>query len=126
MNKTLIAMAVAGVMAAPMAAQADATIYGKLHTSIDVGDTGGDDVGGLKASSTYWQSNSSRIGFKGSEDLGGGLSAIWQFESNIDVGSGSTSWGMRNSFLGLKGGWGGNAGATGGQVSSGPAATPKD
>ncbi|MBD3664010.1 hypothetical protein H9Q16_08765 [Sulfitobacter sp. TSTF-M16] len=27
---------------------------------------------------------------------------------------------------GLKGGWGGNAGATGGQVSSGPAAAPKE
>jgi predicted porin len=99
MNKTLIAMAVAGVMAAPMAAQADATIYGKIHVSIDSGDDGQD-------SALYWQSNSSRIGFKGSEDLGGGLSAIWQFESNIDVGSGSTAWGGRNSYLGLKGGWG--------------------
>ena len=35
MNKTLIAMAVAGVMAAPMAAQADATVYGKIHVSVD-------------------------------------------------------------------------------------------
>jgi len=109
MNKTLIAMAVAGLMAAPMAAQADATIYGKIHASIDAGDTGADDVVGppeLLGSSTYWQSNSSRLGFKGSEDLGGGLKAIWQFESNISIGSGKTSWGGRNSYVGLQGGWG--------------------
>ena len=99
MNKTLIAMAVAGVMAAPMTAMADATVYGKIHVSIDSGDDGQD-------SALYWQSNSSRIGFKGSEDLGGGLSAIWQLESNMEVGSGSTSWGLRNTFVGLKGGWG--------------------
>ena len=107
MNKTLIAMAVAGVMAAPMAAQADATIYGKIHVSIDSGDTGlNNDSGANNTDGLFWQSNSSRIGFKGSEDLGGGLSAIWQFESNASFGSGSTSWGGRNSYVGLKGGWG--------------------
>ena len=92
-----------------MAAQADATIYGKIHVSIDSGDTGQDDptpANGDKASGIFFQSNSSRIGFKGSEDLGGGLKAIWQFESNASFGSGSTSWGQRNSFVGLQGGWG--------------------
>jgi len=103
MNKTLIAMAVAGLMAAPMAAQADATIYGKIHASIDIGDSGLDGEG---ADSIYWQSNSSRLGFKGSEDLGGSLKGIWQFESNISIGSGNTSWGGRNSYVGLQGGWG--------------------
>ena len=107
MNKTLIAMAVAGVMAAPMAAQADATVYGKIHVSIDSGDTGlNNDLPPNKASGLFWQSNSSRVGVKGSEDLGGGLTAVWQFESNASFGSGSTSFGGRNSYLGLKGGWG--------------------
>ena len=117
MNKTLIAMAVAGLMAAPMAAQADATIYGKLHVSIDSGDTGGNDGTGAdagnKSSGLYWQSNSSRIGFKGSEDLGGGLKAIWQIENAVGVGSSNTitgndyiGWGQRNTYVGLQGGWG--------------------
>jgi predicted porin len=106
MNKTLIAMAVAGVMAAPMAAQADATVYGKIHVSIDSGDTGGQDLAPDNASGLFWQSNSGRVGVKGSEDLGGGLTAVWQFESNASFGSGSTSFGGRNSYLGLKGGWG--------------------
>jgi len=99
MNKTLIAMAVAGVMAAPMTAMADATIYGKVHVSIDSGDDGQD-------SALYWQTNSSRLGFKGSEDLGGGLKAIWQYESAVNVGDGTTTIGGRNTFLGLQGGWG--------------------
>lgn len=106
MNKTLIAMAVAGLMAAPMAAQADATIYGKIHGSIDLGDTGGDSD---PSSSTYWQNNSSRLGFKGAEDLGGGLKAIWQFETNVALGSTSGQafrFGGRNTFIGLNGGWG--------------------
>ncbi len=106
MNKTLIALAVAGLMAAPMAAQADATIYGKIHTSIDFGDTGGDDTATEKASSTYWQSNSSRLGFKGSEDLGGGLKGVWQLESTVSVGSGTAGLTNRNSYVGLQGGWG--------------------
>jgi len=110
MNKTLIAMAVAGLMAAPMAAQADATIYGKIHTSLDFGDTGGDDIttpgAEQDASGTYFQSNSSRLGFKGSEDLGGGLKAVWQLESTVAVGSGTSALTNRNSFVGLNGGWG--------------------
>jgi len=90
-----------------MAAQANARIYGKIHVSIDVGDTGLDDgPNGELGSSIYFQNNSSRLGFKGSEDLGGGLKAIWQFETNIAIGSEASRFGGRNSFIGLLGGWG--------------------
>jgi predicted porin len=34
------------------------------------------------------------------------LKAIWQFESNASFGSGNTSFGGRNSYLGLQGDWG--------------------
>ncbi len=54
-------------------------------------------------------SNSSNIGFRGSEDLGGGLKAIFQVESNVFVdGAGTTSgfWASRNSNVGLAGNWG--------------------
>ena len=106
MNKTLIALAAAGLMAAPMAAQADATIYGKIHVSLDFGDTGGQDLDPYLASGTFFQSNSSRLGFKGSEDLGGGLKAVWQAESTIAVGSGTSGLTNRNTYVGLAGGWG--------------------
>jgi predicted porin len=52
-------------------------------------------------------SNSSNIGFRGSEDLGfGGLKAIFQIESAINIDTGSGNLGGRNSNVGLAGGWG--------------------
>jgi predicted porin len=51
-------------------------------------------------------SNSSNIGFRGSEDLGGGLKAIFQIESAINIDTGAGGLGSRNSNVGLTGGWG--------------------
>lgn len=100
MNKKLLALAVAAA-ALPLSAQADVTIYGQVHSSIDVIDADA-------ASDTYTDvtSRSSRIGFKGSEDLGDGLSFIWQAETTYDMSNGG-AWGSgRNAFVGLAGGWG--------------------
>ncbi len=49
--------------------------------------------------------NGSKFGVKGSEDLGGGMSAIWQIESAIGTDA-TQSIGGRNTFVGLKGGFG--------------------
>ncbi|WP_061700920.1 porin, partial [Neisseria meningitidis] len=47
------------------------------------------------------------IGFKGSEDLGEGLKAVWQLEQDVSVaGGGATQWGNRESFIGLAGEFG--------------------
>ena len=51
-------------------------------------------------------SNSSNLGFRGSEDLGGGLKAIWQLENSIDIETGGGGLGNRNSNVGLAGPWG--------------------
>jgi predicted porin len=51
-------------------------------------------------------SNSSNIGFRGSEDLGGGLKAIFQIESAINIDTGSGNLGGRNSNVGLSSNWG--------------------
>ena len=55
----------------------------------------------------------SRLGFKGSEDLGNGLKAIYQVEfginlndTNNNVLSNSDSFTYRNTFVGLAGNWG--------------------
>lgn len=105
MNKKVIALAVAGALVAPLAAHADAQIYGQMHVSIDAinnDNSAADDDSGMGVSS-----NSSRIGFKGSEDLGGGMSAVWQVESSIGLtDNAQTSLAGRNSFLGLAGGFG--------------------
>nr|WP_199066076.1 porin [Chromobacterium sp. ASV5] len=100
MKKTLIALMVATL---PAAAFADVTIYGKIKGGIENVDAGGrnqtniDDLG-------------SRIGFKGSEDLGNGLKAIWQIESGFDIdGTNKQGYGnfaSRESFVGLDTGYG--------------------
>lgn len=50
----------------------------------------------------------SRIGFRGTEDLGGGLSALYTLETgmNMDTGTGQGPLFNRQSFVGLKGGLG--------------------
>src|SRR5512139_2804236 len=111
MKKSLIALAVAGAFAAPaFAATENVDVYGKMHVSVSVFDNTADSIPGDPAtrgtSDLQFSSNASRIGFKGAEDLGGGLNAIWQVESGVNLDEGSGSLASRNSFLGLKGGFG--------------------
>ena len=108
MKKSAIALAVAGVFAAPMAfaATANVDVYGIMDIAVQ-------DTDAANATPDV-VSNFSRIGFKGSEDLGNGLKALWQIETQIDNGSGTdigeqvsgTSLANRNSFVGLAGGFG--------------------
>ncbi|WP_372591531.1 porin [Guyparkeria sp.] len=104
MKKNIIAMAVAAAVAAPAAVMADTTLYGKIHTSIDV--WGGDNVDNSDYS---FASNSSRIGIKGKEDISDNLALIYQWENGLDWGgkAGSGLGGeTRNTFVGFTGNWG--------------------
>jgi len=107
MKKSLIALAVAGVVAAPaaFAATSNVDVYGVMSIAIE--DMNRD---GTAASVTPGViSNPSRIGFKGSEDLGGGMKAVWQVESALDANGttiGGTTIGTRNTFIGLAGDFG--------------------
>jgi predicted porin len=102
MKKSLIALAVASVVSAPaFAATSNVDVYGKLHMSVSVFNDQVDTADDVQISST-----GSRIGFKGAEDLGGGLSAIWQIESGVSLDEQSGSLSSRNSFVGVKGGFG--------------------
>ncbi len=102
MNKKLLALAVAGAFVSPVA-MADASVYGQIGMSVNVINDG---VVSTTTTSSITNnslsSNQSRIGFKGSDDLGGGLSAVMQLEAAVapDTGAGPTF--SRNSFLGLK------------------------
>jgi len=112
MKKSLIALAIASAVSAPaFAATSNVDIYGKLNFSVNfLFDQTEDNPATLSTneavSDIQFTSNSSRIGFKGSEDLGGGLSAIWQIESSLNIDEGNGNWASRNTFLGLKGDWG--------------------
>jgi predicted porin len=101
MNKTLLSVAVAAALAAgSLAAQAEVKIYGKMHYSVDSIDDGND-------SYLYGSNNSSRIGFKGSEDLGG-MKGIFKIESSVGSGGNlkDSALASRNTYVGLKGGFG--------------------
>ena len=97
MQKKLIVLALASAFAAPaFAATSNVDIYGQLDVSVDrvSGIQNQTSSGaGTGNSNTAWRlsSNTSRIGLKGSEDLGGGLAAIWQFEQAVNLDNGATS-----------------------------------
>jgi predicted porin len=104
MKKSLIALAIASAVSAPaFAATSNVDIYGVLNMSVNFVNP---DVTGSDKSNPSVTSTASRLGFKGSEDLGGGLSAIWQIESGFNADEQSGTLASRNSFLGLSGGWG--------------------
>ncbi len=118
MNKKLIAAAIAAVVAAPAAVAADTTLYGKVNVSIQANDNGD------KGDNYTVNSNASRIGIKGSEDLGNGLKAIFKYEMGYDVTDGGakndvkdangntigttsgTPISARNAYVGLSGSFG--------------------
>jgi predicted porin len=111
MRKTLIALAVLGTAAGVAHAQSNVSIYGVV------------DTGYIKETGRSWRMGSNldnRIGFKGSEDLGGGLKATFQLERRFDLNDGQIGndgavpgyydddggdWGGAAN-LGLAGDWG--------------------
>jgi len=117
MKKSLIALAVAGTFTAPtaFAATANVDVYGLMNVIVEHIDNG------VNKKSRITTGNNSALGFKGSEDLGGGLKGLWQVEvsvsvdgdnnfsststSNVNPGAGGLN-GTRNTFLGLSGGFG--------------------
>jgi len=121
MKKSLIALAAAGAFAAPaFAATSNVDFYGQVRVSVD-------HLNNVNGTTGGWGMNdeTSRMGVKGSEDLGGGLKAIYQWETGFDAGvnganngatgltTGTTNTGtagglggQRNTFVGLAGDFG--------------------
>jgi predicted porin len=102
MQKKIIALAIASALTAPAMAFAEATVYGQADLSIDRINDGNTNSG----TSYNLVSNESRIGLKGSEDAGNGMSVVWQVEAGIGMDTGNTTAGQlfnRNTYLGLSG-----------------------
>ena len=86
-------------------AQSSVTIYGQFNPSYDFMTVKTYD--GVKANVTNMNDNSSRIGFKGVEDLGGGLKALFQAEAYYNIVDKTGFDGSRDAFVGLQGNsWG--------------------
>ena len=106
MNKKLLATAVAGAFAAPAlvyAQNATVQVYGRANVEYGYVDQGS----GRPNQDMFQTPGGSAVGFKGQEQLGGGLSAWFQCESSADVrGLNQDGFCSRNSAIGLRGGWG--------------------
>ena len=118
MQKKLIVVALTAAFALPVQAMADNgnfTFYGKADVSYDLVNTGDGTKKAITAtdptgsgavtgvSKHVVSSNVSKFGFKGSEDLGDGLSAIWQIEQQINFDDAAkNTFASRNTFAGLK------------------------
>ena len=117
MNKKLLVSAMGLALAGGMSlANADVSLYGQLDVSVDATDVdGGRDDVNLGA-------NRSAIGFKGKEDLGNGLTAVFKSEWQVDIddagqapgtneddtveGDGKDGFKARDQYLGMKGAFG--------------------
>lgn len=107
MNKKLIAAAVASVVLSPaVMAQGSnpVTLYGRMDINFQsVRAPGGATP---LATRNRVSDESSRLGVRGTEDLGGGTRAWFQIESAVSPDVGGASLASRNSGVGLQGGWG--------------------
>ncbi|WP_211452353.1 porin [Collimonas antrihumi] len=106
MKKIMIAVSLLAVGAGVAHAQSNVTIYGVADSYLDFGNNGKQNVSRLQSGGI----NGSRLGFKGSEDLGGGLRAIYTLEMGINLDDGTSGQGGvafgRQSWVGLDGRWG--------------------
>ena len=105
--KKVLSLAIAAALVVPATAMAGATLFGKAHFIIENVDTDTNDATTPNEDGDAWGVDSihSRVGVKGSEDLGGGLTGVYHFEFKVNQDSGS-GLGDRNQFIGLAGGFG--------------------
>jgi predicted porin len=111
MQKKIVALAIAAALTTPALASAATSVYGQANLSIDMVNDGA----ASSTSTNQLVSNASRVGFKGSEDLGSGNSVVWQMETTVGMDTGNvgklewpnpptnytTHFFDRDTFLGL-------------------------
>jgi predicted porin len=120
MKKSLLAVAVAAALPALALAQSNVTMYGILDANIEYANDdfaqtqlpAGTAAGTGEAHVRLNQGlqSGSRLGFRGVEDIGGGLKGIFTIEHRLnldtaEVTQGAKFWGGQ-AWVGLEGGWG--------------------
>lgn len=114
MKKLLLPLAIAAAL--PVSALADVTVYGKANVSWEsheeTSKSGGLTSVTTNEDYTRLQSNASRIGVKGSQEISEGLKAIYKFEYETYIDDGkkgddnNDTFSQRNIYVGLEGGFG--------------------
>ncbi|RZF25198.1 porin [Paraburkholderia sp. UYCP14C] len=84
-------------------AQSSVTLYGVINQGVNyINNQGGGSVFGM----VKGQTNGSRWGFRGAEDLGGGMKAVFDLENGFDASAGTLSQGGRlfgrSAWMGLQ------------------------
>jgi predicted porin len=111
MKKSLLALTVLGAFSGAVFAQSSVTVYG----IVDLGIASERNATQTRTGMLSGIQSGSRIGFKGTEDLGSGLSAIFQLENGFAADTGSASQVTtaipnmlfgRRATVGLTGGFG--------------------
>lgn len=111
MKKSFLALAVLSTFVGLAQAQTSVSIYGSFDAGVrNLSNTssGGNSRVTMGSNGTY---NSNRLGFKGIENLGGGLNAHFTLEQGFNSGTGALNNNVnrsfdRSAFLGLGGEWG--------------------
>jgi predicted porin len=112
MQKKIIALAVAGLASTAAFAQSNVTIYGSVDAGYSYRWDAENRTTGQHSRSSIDTGNSAgnRLGFKGVEDLGNGLKAVFLLEQGFNFDTGATGQGGRmfgrQAYVGLTGGFG--------------------
>ncbi len=112
MKKSLLALAVLGAFAGAVSAQSSVTLYGRLDGGVGRIDPKSGNLSDVSATQGVFSGiqAGNRFGVRGSEDLGGGLRAIFQLESGFALDDGTSLQGGRlfgrQAYAGLAGGFG--------------------
>ena len=106
MQKKIIALAVSGLLSGAAMAQSNVTIYGNIDAGYRHASGSGLTSNGIDASN--W--TTSRLGFKGTEDLGNGMKAVFLLEyplsNDLNAPIGGSSFAARQQYVGLTGDFG--------------------
>jgi predicted porin len=109
MNKKMIALAVAAATLAPAAMAQTAnpvTLYGRVYVMFENVKADGGTAAPLGSRNRVNNNGASLLGVRGTEDLGGGLKAFFQLETEFRPDQNDTTFGNRNSGVGLQGDFG--------------------
>src|SRR5512134_445851 len=82
MKKSLIALALMGAFSVAAVAQSNVTLYGILYINLQRNDP---EVGSSTTGVNSGHQSGNRWGVRGSEALGGGMSAIFTLEGGFDI-----------------------------------------
>jgi predicted porin len=106
MHGKLLAAALCAALPLVASAQSSVTVYGVADAAIAREDTGV--AGGSRSVLASGNQSTSRFGFRGTEDIGGGLKAMFNLEAGaqLDTGMGDSALFGRRAVVGLEGAFG--------------------